>query len=193
MMIHEGWQDPRGGSDATGQASAPWTRVVLVGFMGSGKTTVGRLLAQRLGWSFVDLDHEVVAATGRSVEELFRERGEAAFRELEARAGASALAQEHTVLAPGGGWSLVPGWLEQLPPGSLSVWLRVSPETAVRRATGHGRVRPLLVGTDPLARARTLLAEREAIYTSAQLHFDAERSRPAALAHRIAEHVEASR
>jgi shikimate kinase len=185
-------RDARGRSDAAG-SGAPWTRVVLVGFMGSGKTTVGRLLAHRLGWSFVDLDDEVEAAAGSTVEELFRDRGEAAFRELEAAAGTAALAREHTVLAPGGGWSLAPGRLEALPAGSLSVWLKVSPETAVRRATTMGRVRPLLAGADPIDRARALIAEREPVYARAQLHLDAERSTPAALARAIADQVEAKR
>jgi shikimate kinase len=187
-------------SDATGaptgapRGHAPaWTRVVLVGFMGSGKTNVGRLLARRLGWRFVDLDEEVEAATGRTVEEIFRERGEAAFRELEATAGTAALARDRTVLAPGGGWSLAPGRLEALPAGSLSVWLKVSAETAVRRATTLGRVRPLLAGADPVDRARALIGEREPVYARAHLHLDTERVTPAALVRAIAEHVEAKR
>src|SRR5687768_9084397 len=90
-----------------------WQRVVLVGFMGSGKTTVGRQLASRLGWTFVDLDDEVEARAGMSVDELFRARGEAGFRALESEAGAAALGRSATVLAPGGGWSLAPGRMEE--------------------------------------------------------------------------------
>jgi len=170
---------------ATGVFESPaWTRVVLVGFMGSGKTTVGRVLASRLGWRFMDLDDEVEALAGRTVEEIFREQGEPAFRALEERAGE---------LAPGGGWSLAPGRLESLSSDSLSVWLEVSPETAVRRAMSHGRVRPLLEGGDPVGRARSLMAERAAVYARARLHLDAERVAPAALARAIAEHMEAKR
>lgn len=172
---------------------ASCTRVVLVGFMGSGKTTVGRLLANRLGWSFVDLDDEIERLAGRTVEELFRDEGEARFRELETAAGARALAAERAVLAPGGGWSLAPGRIDGLPPGTLSVWLRVSPETAVRRATSHGRVRPLLAGAGALERARALLTEREPVYARAGLHLDAEHTTPMALVREIAEHVERSR
>jgi shikimate kinase len=179
-----------GGSDET---PAAWTRVVLVGFMGSGKTTVGRLLARRLGWSFVDLDDEVEAASGGTVEELFREHGEATFREIEGRVGADALARSNTVLAPGGGWSLSPGRLDHLPPGSLSVWLIVTPDTAVRRATGRGRVRPLLGCDDPVARARALLSEREPVYARAHLHLDTEGATPDSLADRIAKHLERGR
>ena len=163
---------------------------MLVGLMGSGKTTVGRLLARRLGWSFVDLDEEVEAAAGATVEELFRTRGEHTFRGLEARAGADALAWVKAVIAPGGGWTLAPGRLEGLPTGSLSVWLRVTPETAVARATRGSSARPLLAGPDPVARARKLLREREAVYGHALLHLDAEHASPASLARAIAEHME---
>jgi shikimate kinase len=170
-----------------------WERVVLVGFMGSGKSTVGRQLATRLGWSFVDFDEQIEAAAGATVEELFRTRGEAAFRALEAEVGEASLGRKQIVLAPGGGWSLAPGRLEGLPSDTLSVWLRVSPETAVRRATGHGRVRPLLAGDDPTGRARALLAERESVYRRAALHVDAEQAAPSALARMIAEHMNGNR
>jgi shikimate kinase len=169
-----------------------WERVVLVGIMGSGKSTVGRLLAGRLGWRFVDLDEHVEKRAGASVEELFRTRGEAAFRALEREAGAAALARPGTVLAPGGGWSLAPGRLEELPEGTLTVWLQVTPETAVRRATGPGRVRPLLAGADPLAKARALMREREPVYRRAALHLDAEQATASALADAIVAHMRAA-
>lgn len=165
---------------------------MLIGFMGSGKSTVGRALAAKLRWSFLDLDDEIEARAGRSVEELFRVEGEAAFRALEAEVSGAALVRPSTVLAPGGGWSLAPGRLEGLPEGSLTVWLRVAPETAVRRATGHGRVRPLLAGADPLGRAKALLEEREPVYKRALLHLDADRATPAALVEAIVVHMEGS-
>lgn len=183
----------RGGDPLAGASGGPateWTRVVLVGFMGSGKTTVGRVLAARLGWDFVDLDDEVEARTGRTVEELFVERGEAAFRELESRAGSTALGHPRSVFAPGGGWFLAPGRLDELPPGTLTVWLDVTAETAVRRATGEGRVRPLLGAADPVARARSLLAARKQMYARALLRLDSEQTSPEALARAIAEHME---
>jgi shikimate kinase len=146
-------------------------------------------VAGRLGWTFVDLDEDVEKREGASVEDLFRTRGEAAFRALEREAGAAALVRPATVLAPGGGWSLAPGRLDELPEGTLTVWLQVTPETAVRRATGHGRVRPLLAGADPVNRARELLNERESVYRRAGLHLDAERASPSALADLIVAHV----
>jgi shikimate kinase len=174
-------------------AGSRWERVVLVGFMGSGKTTVGRLLAARLGWTFVDLDDEVEAATGTKVAELFRTRGEEEFRRLEAEAGVAALKRAHTVIAPGGGWSLAPGRLDGLPEGTLTVWLEVTAETAVGRATRHGRVRPLLLGRDPVAKAKALLAERQPVYARARLQVDAETASPASLAQTIASHMEVTK
>ena len=173
-------------------AASAWERVVLVGFMGSGKSTVGRLLARRLGWVFVDLDEAVEAAAGIKVAELFRTRGEAAFRQLEAEAGAVAAARAQVVIAPGGGWSLVPGRLDGLPEGSLTVWLRVRPATAVRRATGTRQVRPLLAGPDPAARARELLKEREPAYSRARLQLDADRASPTSLVDAIVAYMERS-
>lgn len=172
------------------EGASPWERVVLVGFMGSGKTTVGRLLAARLGWTFIDLDDEVEAATGAKVAELFRSRGEDEFRRLEAEVGVAALQRPHTVIAPGGGWSLAPGRLEGLPKGTLTVWLKVTPETAVRRANRHGRVRPLLLGPDPVAKARALLDQRHSVYARARLQLDAESASPASLAQAIASQME---
>ena len=171
-------------------ATSTWERVVLVGFMGSGKSTVGRLLARRLGWVLVDLDEAVEAATGIKVAELFRTRGEAAFRQLEAEAGVAAAARARVVIAPGGGWSLVPGRLDGLPEGSLTVWLRVRPETAARRATGTRRVRPLLSGPEPVARARELLREREPAYSRARLQLHADRASPSALVDAIVAYME---
>ena len=165
---------------------------MLVGFMGSGKSTVGRLLARRLGWLFVDLDEAVEAATGIKIAELFRTRGEPAFRQLEADAGVVAAARVRVVIATGGGWSLVPGRLDGLPEGSLTVWLRVRPATAVRRATGTRRVRPLLAGPDPAARAKELLKEREPAYSRARLQLAADRVSPTSLVDAIVAYMERS-
>ncbi len=85
------------------QTDAPLRRVVLTGFMGSGKTSVGRLLAARLGWAFVDLDDRIAAREGMSVPKIFATRGEAAFRAAESAALAEALQAEQLVLALGGG------------------------------------------------------------------------------------------
>lgn len=149
-------------------------RVVLVGFMGSGKSVVGRLLARRLGWSFVDLDSRVEKAEGRPVATIFAESGEPYFRAAEAREAERALARDRVVLAAGGGWAAHPGRLRALPEGTRSVWLRVSPEEAVRRARPRSGKRPLLAGSDPLETARDLLRGREPAYAESHLEVDTE-------------------
>jgi shikimate kinase len=142
-------------------------RILLVGFMGAGKSSVGRRLARALGWRFVDFDTEVTAVAGMSIPEIFETAGEAAFRELEAGVGQRLLERDRVVLASGGGWGTVPGRLDEVPAGTETFWLRVSAEEAVRRASARPGTRPLLAGEDPLGRARRLLAEREPRYARA--------------------------
>lgn len=152
----------------------PVRRIVLVGFMGSGKSSVGPILARRLGWDFLDVDEKVERSEGRSVAAIFAESGEGHFRAAEARAVQEALACERVVLAPGGGWATQSGRLRTLPDGTRSIWLKVSPEEVVRRAARARGSRPLLAGPDPLARARELLAERDALYAQSDLEVDTE-------------------
>lgn len=149
-------------------------RIVLVGFMGSGKSSVGPVLALRLGWEFVDVDEQVERAEGRAVAAVFAEAGEAYFRAAEARAADEALAREGVVLAPGGGWAAQPGRLRALPSDTRSIWLKVSPEEAVRRSGLAPGTRPLLSDPDPLARARELLVRRGPYYAQCDLEVDTE-------------------
>jgi len=107
------------------QLPATLNRIVLTGFMGAGKTTVGRLLASRLGWTFLDLDHLLESRTGLTVPQIFAQQGEAAFRRLESTALAHALGQHHTVLALGGGAieSQTNRLLLEQTPGTLTIFL----------------------------------------------------------------------
>ena len=141
--------------------------IVLVGMMGSGKTTVGRAAARRLGWEFCDSDQQVEARAGRTVAQIWREEGEEAFRRLEKEALAAALASataRPAVIAAAGGTVLDAAnraLLRQHPP---VVWLRARPETLVDRiTTGRGTHRPLL-DDDPAGALRRLDAEREPCY-----------------------------
>lgn len=149
-------------------------RVVLVGFMGAGKTTVGRSLARRLGWRFVDVDTVVAERAGRAIDEIFRTHGEGVFRLLEAEAATDALGEAHVVVATGGGWAAQEGALESLPSGCVSVWLEVGASEAVRRAEGDASVRPLLAVEDPLENASRLLSGRRLFYRRADVRVDTE-------------------
>jgi shikimate kinase len=168
-----------------------WRRVVLVGFMGAGKTTVGRSLAKRLGWRFVDLDAAVEAADGRRIPAIFAEEGEPFFRALEARISAEVLAGDGVVVATGGGWAATPGWADRLPEQTATVWLQVSPEEAVRRASTEPGQRPLLEVDHPLNEARALLDRRRAAYAAAHWRVDTERSSVEDVTARILESLSA--
>lgn len=154
----------------------PLLRVLLVGFMGSGKTSVGREVAARLGWRFEDFDRAVEAEEGRSVAEIFALHGEPYFREAERRVGERLLRKERVVLAAGGGWAAVPGRLRAVPVGTASFWLRVSPEEALRRVSREPGARPLLDRPDALRVASRLVAERSPGYRQASWTVDTDRS-----------------
>lgn len=142
-------------------SSASGPSVVLVGAPGAGKTTVGGLLASRLGVGFRDTDADVEASTGESVADLFVVRGEPAFRELERAAVALALAEHDGVLALGGGAVLDPATRAALRTAPV-VHLDVTLADAASRV-GLNRDRPLLVG-NVRSRLKTLLDERRGYY-----------------------------
>ncbi|MEV7443694.1 shikimate kinase [Streptomyces sp. NPDC091204] len=136
--------------------------VVLVGPMGSGKSTVGALLAERLGVPYRDTDADIVAAEGREISDLFVDEGEPYFRELERRAVAAAVAEHTGVLALGGGAVLDEGTRELLA-GLPVAYLSMDVEEAVRRV-GLGAARPLLA-VNPRRQWRELMDARRPLYT----------------------------
>ncbi|MGN6723832.1 MAG: shikimate kinase [Marmoricola sp.] len=136
-------------------------RVVLIGAMGAGKTTVGGLLAEAWGVEFRDTDHDVEVMTGRSISDIFVEDGEATFRSLERDAVAAALTEHDGVLALGGGAVLDPA-TQQLLDGHRVVYLEVGLADASQRV-GLGVSRPLLLG-NVRGRVKQLLDERAPIY-----------------------------
>ncbi len=163
--------------------------MLLVGFMASGKTSVGKELATLLEWGFHDFDAAIEERAGVTVAEIFRRDGEERFREIESEVASGLLKEEEAVLATGGGWPAQPGSWEAVPDRTLSVWLRVSPGVAVQRASSEGLVRPLLLGERPLERAVELLEQREASYGRAQVVLDSDEEDPAALATMIMKHI----
>jgi shikimate kinase len=149
----------------------PDAPLFLIGFMATGKTTVGRLLAKRLGWKLVDLDEVVASQVSRTVPQIFADEGEAGFRAHEARALSTVAADRRTVVATGGGAATREENLQTMLRSGRVVALGVTPEEAVRRARG-GAGRPLLAGPDPFAAATALLAARAPFYARAHLAVD---------------------
>ena len=160
-------------------------RVLLVGFMASGKSSVGKELASRLGWAFEDFDTAIEARAGKSVSQIFSEDGEDEFRRLESGVAEELLARSNTVVASGGGWPAQPGSWKMVTEDTISIWLQVSPAVAVRRASEEGGTRPLLDGGDVMDRATALLLAREASYRRARYTLDSERYGPLELADEI--------
>jgi shikimate kinase len=148
-------------------------QLVLVGLPGAGKSAVGRALAGRLGWRFVDLDTEIAARAGHSVSEIFATRGEQAFRALEREVTLEYRDSDMTVLSPGGGWMAQEGLPALLRPTARIIHLIVSPAEAVARmAAGRGE-RPLLADSpDPVAALDALANVRRPAYDRAHLAVD---------------------
>jgi shikimate kinase len=141
--------------------------IFLIGFMASGKTTVGRLLAERLDWAFVDLDKVIEDAARKTVAEIFAAEGEAGFRKRETGALREVAARRKTVVATGGGAPCHEENIRMMLDAGRVLWLDVSAEEAAQRA-GKVSGRPLLDGaTDPVAAARKLLDARRPFYRRA--------------------------
>lgn len=138
----------------------------LVGFMGTGKSTVGRAVAARLGFRLLDSDHEIERAEGRTITEIFAQNGEAAFRAMEKSFIEGGHPGERTVVSCGGGLVVQPGMLDALQSRGVVVCLHASLETVLAR-TSRNRNRPLLEVENPEERIRTLYAAREPIYRRA--------------------------
>lgn len=149
-----------------GQQQAPALsrpNLYLVGFMGTGKSTVGRMLAERWRMEYLDSDQAIVEREGRPIADIFATEGEAHFRKLELEFIQSGHPQEGCVVSCGGGLIVQPGMVEELKKRGLIACLFARPETILQR-TSTNRNRPLLNVDDPLARIRELLAEREPVY-----------------------------
>ena len=140
----------------------------LVGMMGSGKTSTGRPLAERLGYGFVDADAVIEQAAGCSIPDIFDRDGEAGFRSLESQV-LSAISQRHSlVVATGGGVVTQPENWGLLHSG-IVIWLDVVPDQLLHRLNADSTVRPLLQTSDPEAALNALLNERRPLYSEADL------------------------
>lgn len=137
--------------------------IVLVGFMGTGKTTVGKRLAQRLGMTFVDMDDIIVERQGKPVSRIFEEDGESAFRALERGLALELAEQRGLVIGAGGGLVLNPDNIRVFERTGRVVCLSLDPETILERLA-NDRSRPLLAGEDKERKLRETLAARQTLY-----------------------------
>ena len=169
--------------------------IILVGFMASGKTSVGRALAERTGWSFVDADDVIVERSGKPIHRIFAEDGEPAFRELESRVIADLCAGERQVIASGGGAFVSERNREVMLSGGRVFFLSASPGEILRRVREEdagGPIRPLLAppagseqAYDPEARIAELLAQRTSAYSQAHHTVDTDALTTEGVAERI--------
>lgn len=140
----------------------------LIGMMGVGKTTVGRLLAQELGYGFLDTDDVIVKAAGKSINDIFADEGEVTFRQLESNVLAQVCAYTKLTIATGGGIVVRQENWSYLHHG-LIVWLDCSVETIFNRLL-EDTTRPLLQDSDLEGKLRSLLEQRQPLYSQADLH-----------------------
>jgi shikimate kinase len=161
------------------------SNIFLIGLMGAGKTSVGKMLARRLGKTFYDSDHEIERTTGVRIPVIFEIEGEAGFRARETRMVADLAAASDIVLATGGGAVLAEENRKVLAAHGTVVYLRASPQELWQR-TRHDRNRPLLQTPNPLGKLTELFAERDPLYRQiANIVIDTGNQSVSSLAHRL--------
>src|SRR5438270_1580245 len=143
--------------------------LILVGLPGSGKTTVGRAVAQTLGRSFLDFDEEVERREGMPIAQIFGAKGEHGFRALEQRLTKELAKTSGMIVSPGGGWITNPDVVGLVRPPAQLVYLRLRPETALARLGSKVSTRPLLMRPDPLTELKQMLKDRGPAYEQADL------------------------
>ncbi len=153
----------------------PQKPIALIGMMGTGKSTIGKLVAAELGLPFVDSDHLIEKRTGQSVREIFMQKGETAFREMEHQALTELTDTKgkgnSRVIGTGGGCVTNPNSLDLLKGRDVTIWLKASPADIYERIK-NDQTRPLLQTKDPLATIEKLSAERAERYSQADIIID---------------------
>ncbi len=155
-------------------------RIILIGYRGSGKTTVGQLLARQLGWNFADADEHLEAVAGKSIKEIFVAEGEPGFRDRESAALADLCQRDRIVIATGGGAVLRPANRELLRSTGFVVWLTTTPETSWQRLRGDPTTaarRPNLTPAGGFEEVQSLIAARTPLYRELA-HFSADADAP---------------
>ncbi len=168
--------------------------LTLIGYRATGKTTLAKLLAARLGWEWMDADVEIERRAGKSIAQIFAEDGEPVFRDIEAQVIADLCREERLVLAAGGGAPMRQPSREAMRAGGKVVWLVAHPETVLQRMSGDettaGR-RPSLTDRGPLDEISHLIEQRAPIYRqTADLEVDTEEKTPQQLTDEILERLD---
>ena len=151
--------------------------IFLVGFMGAGKTTIGRILARTLGYRYCDSDKVIETKAGKTVSEIFSSQGESRFRELESETLNSLAGKEKQVIATGGGAVMREENREAMKKGGVTVYLK-APVSVIWERIRLSKTRPLLNVDNPLEAAEELLQKRAPFYESADLTIDTEKLTP---------------
>lgn len=166
--------------------------IVLTGFMGAGKTEVGRELSNILGWKVIDVDDEIVRERGTTINEIFERFGEHAFREIETEMIRRVSQNRNVIISTGGGAVLREENMSTLRKNGVIIFLAVTAETVLRRTSGNDE-RPLLKVEDPLERIRELLEFRRPYYEKADIMIDTEGKTPRLIAEEILERTSSLR
>jgi shikimate kinase len=143
------------------------SNIALIGFMGVGKSSVGKLLAERLKMKFKEMDSLIQEYAGKSIDEIFKSQGENGFRKIESEVTAKISGNHKTVISCGGGVVLNPSNIEHLKTNSLIVYLQAKPSTILQRLQQSKEVRPLLAVEDPAKTVDDLMRSRRPLYEQA--------------------------
>ncbi len=168
-LAHQLLLDQFGGVDP----AARHRRIALIGLRGAGKSSLGAALAERLEMPFLELDRLIEQESGLTLDLIFDFRGQSGFRQLE-RQCLEAVIQDHLrfVMATGGSLVSAPGTFERLLSSCLTVWVRASPEEHMKRVMAQGDMRPMANSRDAMSDLKRILAEREALYSKADIQVD---------------------
>jgi shikimate kinase len=189
-----GLQGPVSAAQCMLRLPCPPSNIILIGYRATGKTTLARLLAERLAWSWIDADVEIERRAGKSIAQIFAEEGEPVFRQLEAQVIAELCRQRRLVLAAGGGAPLRSDSRQQMRESGQVVCLLAQPETILQRMSADASTaarRPNLTDKGPLEEIIQLLKAREPIYReSAHLVIDTEGKSPREIADEILDELQ---
>jgi shikimate kinase len=162
--------------------------IVLTGFMGTGKTAVGKELARLLDVPLIDIDTEIEKSERMSINDIFKQRGESGFREIETGMIKEISQREHSIISTGGGAVMKDENMKELRKSGIIICLMASPETILQRV-GKSSERPLLQGENPSQKIKGLLHFRQPFYDKADIIIDTENRTPLQIAEEIAEYI----